>query len=131
MCFRVVQRSLTAASTTAPRLEAEYLAHTAPDALRQKMADGYLRGVEEQAPAVITLNMRAASDAVMEFIARAFPFRHAPNSSRARVLFMLADGDADVLAESDFTASGAYPVAAGLQEPLLGLPSLGEQRRAA
>lgn len=115
----------------AAMLEAEYLARTAPEAHRRKLADGYLRGVDEQAPAVITLNMRAAADAVMEFIARAFPFRHAPNSSRARVLFMLADGDADVFAESDFVASGSYPVAAGLQEPLLGLPSLGKQRRAA
>jgi hypothetical protein len=112
-------------------LEAEYLARTAPDAHRQKLADGYLRGVEEQAPAVITLNMRAASDAVMEFIARAFPFRHAPNSSRARTLFMLADGDADMLAESDFLPTGSYAVAVGLQEPLLGLPALGKQRRAA
>jgi hypothetical protein len=112
-------------------LEAEYLARTAPDAHRQRLADGYLRGLEEQAPAVITLNMRAASDAVMEFIARAFPFRHVPNGSRARTLFMLADGDTDVFAESDFTVSGAYPVAAGLREPLLGLPALAEQRRAA
>ncbi|WP_407116133.1 ThiF family adenylyltransferase [Bradyrhizobium sp. LMG 9283] len=112
-------------------LEAEYLACTAPEAFRQKLDDGYLRGIEEQAPAVITLNMRAASDAVMEFIARAFPFRHAPNSSRARTLFMLADGDADVFAERDFSASGSYPIAAGPQEPLLGLPSLGKQRRAA
>jgi hypothetical protein len=111
-------------------LEAEYLARTAPDAHWQKLADGYIRGLEEQAPAVIALNMRAASDAVMEFIARAFPFRHASNGSRARTLFMLADGDADVLAESDFTASGSYSVAAGLQEPLLGLPALGRQRRA-
>jgi hypothetical protein len=115
----------------AAMLEAEYLARTAPDAFHQKLADGYLRGIAEQAPAVITLNMRAASDAVMEFIARAFPFRHTPNSSHARTLFMLADGDVDVFAESDFTASGAYPVAAGLQEPLLGLPALGKPRRAA
>lgn len=112
-------------------LEAEYLARAAPEAFRQKLDDGYLRGIDEQAPAVITLNMRAASDTVMEFIARAFPFRHAPNGSRARTLFMLADGDADVFAECDFAASGCYPIAAGPQEPLLGLPALGKQRRAA
>ncbi|MCP3404054.1 ThiF family adenylyltransferase [Bradyrhizobium sp. CCGB01] len=112
-------------------LEAEYLARTAPEAFRQKLNDGYLRGIDEQAPAVITLNMRAASDAFMEFIARAFPFRHPPNGSRARTLFMLADGDADVFTECDFVASGRYPIAAGPQEPLLGLPALGKQRRAA
>jgi hypothetical protein len=112
-------------------LEAEYLVRTAPDAHQRKIADGYLRGVEEQAPAVISLNMRAASDAVMEVIARTFPFRHAPNGTRARTLFALADGDTDMLAETDFSASGSYPVAAGLQEPLLGLPSLGKREQAA
>jgi hypothetical protein len=115
----------------AATLEAEYLARAAPEAHRQKLADGYLRNLEEQAPAVITLNMRAASDCVMEFIARAFPFRHASNETRARTLFMLADGDSDVVAEHEFTASGAYPVAAGLREPLLGLPALAARKDAA
>lgn len=112
-------------------LEAEYLAHSAPDAHRRKLVDGYLRGIEEQAPAVISLNMRAASDAVMELIARMFPFRHTPNESHARWIFMLADGDCNVVAESDFTGSGTYPVAVGAQEPLLGLPALAPKRRAA
>ena len=81
-------------------LEAEYLAQHAPDAHRQKIADGYLRGLAEQAPAVITLNMRAASACVMELIARTFLFRQFPNEQRARSIFMLADGDEDYYAES-------------------------------
>ena len=44
-------------------LEAEYLARVAPQALSRKVADGYLRGMGEEAPGVITLNMRAASHA--------------------------------------------------------------------
>jgi hypothetical protein len=112
-------------------LEAEYLARAAPDAHLRKVADGYLRGIEEQAPAVIALNMRAAADCVMEFIARAFPFRHGPNASRARTLFMLADGDVDFVPEPDFLASAPYPVAAGFLEPLLGLPALATKRQAA
>jgi hypothetical protein len=112
-------------------LEAEYLARAAPDAHRQKLADGYLRGLQEQAPAVIALNMRAAADCVMEFIARAFPFRHVANARRARTLFLLADGDQDFVTEQDFHASTPYPVAAGLVEPLLGLPALAATRRAA
>jgi hypothetical protein len=98
---------------------------------RAGLVDRYLRGLDEQAPSVITLNMRAASDCVMEFIARAFPFRHAPSECCARTLFMLADGDVDIVAEREFRASGGYPVAAGLREPLLGLPALAERRRAA
>ena len=78
----------------------------------------------EQAPAVIALNMRAAAACVMEFIARAFPFRHAPNRHYARTTFMLADGEEERESEDTFVASGKLPIGAGLQEPLLGLPAL-------
>lgn len=105
-------------------LEAEYLARVAPQAHAQKVADGYLRGVHEEAPGVITLNMRAASACVIEFLARLFPFRQFPNETRARAIFMLSEADEDVFAESQFTASNRFPVAWGLSEPLLGLPAL-------
>ena len=65
-------------------LRAEYLRRSAPDAHTEEMQAGYLRGVTEEAPAVIALNMRAASTCVMEFIARAYPFRHEPNAAYAR-----------------------------------------------
>ena len=85
----------------------------------------------EQAPAVISLNMRAASATVMEFIARAFPFRHASNRSFARTIFMLADGEEEHVSEDTFAASGAIPICTGLREPLLGLPALSIPRVAA
>ena len=100
-------------------LEAEYLARVAPHALSQKIADGYLRGMAEEAPGVITLNMRAASACVIEFLARMFPFRQFPNEARARSIFMLAEGDEDTFAESQFTAG----------EPLS--PGIGRDRPAA
>jgi hypothetical protein len=112
-------------------LEAEYLARTAPHALAKKIADGYLRGMAEEAPGVITLNMRAASACVIEFIARLFPFREFANEARARTLFMLAEGDEDVFAESQFRCGNLFPVAEGAAEPLLGLPALAAQRRVA
>jgi ThiF family protein/JAB domain-containing protein similar to deubiquitination enzymes len=105
-------------------LEAEYLAKAAPEAHRQRVAEGYLRGMPEQAPAVIALNMRAASACVMELIARAFPFRHAPNGRYARTTFMLADGDEDHASEESFARSDSLSLGTGLQEPLLGLPAL-------
>lgn len=113
----------------AAELEAEYLARTAPDSLRQKLTDGYLRGAAEQAPAVICLNMRAASACVMEFIARAFPFRHIGNEERARTIFTLSDGDEDFSPEAAFSASANSYLGLGLQEPLLGLPALAAKRR--
>jgi hypothetical protein len=114
----------------AAMLEAEYLAQHAPETHRQKLADGYLRGAAEQAPAVITLNMRTASACVMEFVARAFPFRQFPNEWWARSVFMLADGEEEHYPESAYPP-GLFEIAAGLQEPLLGLPILSERARAA
>ncbi|MGO9475778.1 MAG: HesA/MoeB/ThiF family protein [Rhodomicrobium sp.] len=109
---------------TSKTLEAEYLARAAPEAFRQKIADGYLQGMSEQAPAVITLNMRAASACVMEFIARAFPFRHESNRRYAQSIFMLADGEEEHRNEDSFARKSSFPIAAGLTEPLLGLPNL-------
>lgn len=112
-------------------LEAEYLARVAPQTLSRKIADGYLRGMPEEAPGVIALNMRAASACVIEFLARLFPFRAFPNETRARSIFMLAEGDEDTFAESQFAATERFPIALGVTVPLLGLPALGEQRRVA
>jgi hypothetical protein len=112
-------------------LETEYLARAAPDALAQKIADGYLRGMAEEAPGVIALNMRAASTCVIEFIARMFPFRQFPNEARARSIVMLAEGDEDTFAESQFTAGDRFPVALGVTDPLLGLPALARRLRVA
>jgi len=112
-------------------LEAEYLARVAPDVHKRRIAEGYLKGISEQAPSVISLNMRAASATVMEFIARGFPFRNVPNRHFARSVFALAEGEEEHIPEDQFTARGAYGVGVGLQEPLLGLPTLTQRRSAA
>jgi hypothetical protein len=112
-------------------LEAEYLARVAPQTLSRKIADGYLRGMPEEAPGVIALNMRAASACIIEFLARLFPFREFANETRARSIFILAEGDEDSFAESQFAATERFPIALGVTDPLLGLPALGERRRVA
>ena len=112
-------------------LEAEYLARAAPHALSQRIAEGYLRGMAEEAPGVITLNMRAASACVIEFLARICPFRDFPNETRARSIFMLAEGDEDTFSESQFTAGNRFSLALGVTDPLLGLPALARRRRVA
>jgi hypothetical protein len=112
-----------------PLLEAEYLARTAPKAYADRLAEGYLRGIAEEAPRVIALNMRAASACVIEFIARLFPFRDFANETRAHTIFMLVEGDEGVFAESQFRSGDRFPDALGVTEPLLGLPALSEQRR--
>ena len=60
-------------------IRAEYLRRAAPEAHRQEVEAGYIRGIAEEAPGVITLNMRAAAVSVNEFIARAYPYRLDPN----------------------------------------------------
>jgi hypothetical protein len=60
-----------------------------------------------------------------------FPFRQFPNETRARSIFMLAEGDEDVFAESQFTSGNRFPVALGVTDPLLGLPALAQRRRVA
>lgn len=112
-------------------LEAEYLARVAPETQRRRMVEGYLPGFQEQAPDVIAVNMRAASAVVLEFLARGFPFRQFPNGDRARTLFMLGDGEEEYYAEASFPGMSPFEVAAGLQEPLLGLPDLGIRKEAA
>jgi proteasome lid subunit RPN8/RPN11 len=110
-------------------LRAEYLAKVDPDAHRAEVEAGYIKGLAEEAPSVITLNMRAASACMNEFVARAYPYRLDPNENYARTMFSLAACDEDFFAESTFTAAANPIFARGDQEPLLGLPILGEAER--
>jgi ThiF family/Prokaryotic homologs of the JAB domain len=113
------------------QVRAEYLRRTAPDAHRQELEAGYIKGLVEEAPAVITLNMRAASASVNEFIARAYPFRLEPNRLYARTMFSLAACEEEYTPETAF-ATGPNPTfARGDLEPLLGLPALKQPRRSA
>lgn len=81
----------------------------------------YIKGVVEEAPSVITLNMRAASAMVNEYLARAYPFRQEPNGRYARTSFSLAACEEDYTAESEFPAEPSDVLGRGDAEPLLGL----------
>ena len=109
---------------TPASLEAEYLKGVAPSELRDRIDAGYLPGSNEEAPAVISLNMRAASICLSEFINRAYPFGE-PNCVYARVSFTLGAREQDFDSEDSFLAKRAMmPLAQGDAEPLLGLPNL-------
>jgi hypothetical protein len=114
---------------TPESLRAEYLRKVAPEAHRQELEAGYIKGAIEEAPAVITLNMRAASACVSEFIARAYPFRLDPNRLYARTTFSLAAGEEEYMSEDDFTTHAPGVLGRGSREPLLGLPMLGASRK--
>ena len=106
-------------------LRAEYLRRTAPQAHREEVAAGYIPGLVDEAPTVITLNMRAAAACMNEFIARAYPYRHEPNEHYARTSFSLAACEEEFTAESAFEKnSNTALLGRGSLEPLLGLPVL-------
>lgn len=109
---------------TPESLRGEYLRKVVPDAYQQELDAGYLNGMVEEAPAVITLNMRAASSCVNEFISRAFPFRLESNRLYARTQFSLAACEEEYFAEDVFKRAPNRLLARGDTEPLLGLPAL-------
>ncbi|MDI1339995.1 ThiF family adenylyltransferase [Polaromonas sp.] len=109
---------------TPESLRGEYLRKVAPGAHQQELDAGYLKGLVEEAPAVITLNMRAASACVNEFISRAFPFRLESNRLYARTQFSLAACEEEHFSEDVFKPTQNQLLARGDTEPLLGLPAL-------
>ena len=109
---------------TPAALEAEYLRVNAPDTHRAMIEEGYVKGMAEEAPSVISLNMRASAAAVNELLARLYPFRHELNSRFARTIFSLAAGEEEFTSEGEF-GRDEHELAAGAREPLLGLPDLG------
>ena len=110
---------------TPASLRAEELAKCDPDAYAVQVKEGYMPGVLEEAPSVISVNMLAASTCVQELIARLYPYRLSSNQGFARTVFSLADLEYEYFPESAFALNECPLLAAGLAEPLLGIPSLG------
>lgn len=113
---------------TPAQLSAEYLRETDPQAYADQVREGYMPGTQEQAPSVITVNMRAASTVVQELIARAYPYRINPIRDYARIEFDLVEEEHTATSENDFASSPNPLLATGLTAPLLGLPSLEDLR---
>ena len=59
-CSPEAQPSGIEASIPRKSLRGEFLRQVAPEAHQQEVEAGYLKGLVEEAPAAITLNMRAA-----------------------------------------------------------------------
>lgn len=108
---------------TEKTLREEHLRRNGLEAYATELAEGYIKGVMEQAPSVITLNMRAASDLMMEFLARTYPFRSPPHSNKDFVRRELSDEE-EFIAETEFEAAFNPVLARGDKEPLLMLPKL-------
>lgn len=68
-----------------PQVEAEEIRRTDSAEYERRIGEGYLRGVNEDRPAVISVNMLCASMAINEFLARIHAYRNLPNSEFAYV----------------------------------------------
>jgi len=108
-------------------LAAEELRRRSPEAFAQQVKEGYMPGSHEEAPAVISVNMRAASMVVQELIARLTPYRK-DNGPYARTEFDLVIEEVVHSSETEFPAKRASHTALGLAHPLLGLPALEDKR---
>lgn len=114
---------------TADGLRREYLIANAPEVAKREIEAGYIKGVHEEAPSVMALNMRVASEAVLEWLERQFPYRLDGSDGFSRTLFSHAAGEVEFSSDSDFKQAPTNDVGRGLIEPLLGLPALAKQRR--
>ena len=99
-----------------------------PTAHEQQGKDGYISGVIAHRPAVISVNMFAASLAVNEFLARLHPFREDPNHNYAAVTFSLASMELIYDPEVGICEILADNVGKGDGTPLLGLLELAERQ---
>lgn len=101
-----------------------------PAAHTRQIEDGYIKGVIANRPAVISVNMFAASLAVNEFLARLHPYREEPNDNYASVMFSLASMELITDPEEGFCDILGHRVGMGDTTPLLGLMELAERRAA-
>jgi ThiF family/Prokaryotic homologs of the JAB domain len=115
---------LTRGAYTAAGVAAEELRRKDPAAFNSQVDEGYMPGLTDEAPSVITVNMRAASMVVQEFIARTFPYRLDGNRPFARTMFALGIEETDYFSEDTFKPASSARYASGFMKPLLGIPSL-------
>jgi hypothetical protein len=110
----------------ADQLKAAGLRRTDPKAYRAQVKAGYIRGIAEDRPAVISINMQMASTAMNEFLARLHPYRYDDNveSAIVRTSFITSTN----FREPEEAASGAFfaHIGKGDVRPLLSMPDLSE-----
>ena len=76
---------------TMERVQADGLRRTNPDYYRSQVEAKYIKGVSEERPAVVSVNMYFAARAVNEFLARLHPYRNEENADFAVITESLKD----------------------------------------
>jgi hypothetical protein len=109
---------------TMEQVRAAGLRRADPEHYRQEVDEGYIRGVQEDRPAVIHVNTLIASLAINELLARVHPFRLDPNSQFATTRISLSHGIFAHEPEGEPCAVLARHVGRGDVVPLLDWPEL-------
>jgi hypothetical protein len=111
---------------SADDLKAAGLRRTDPKAYRDQVKAGYIHGVAEDRPAVISINMQMASAAINEFLARLHPYRYDSNEESAILRMSFIQGLQH--REKEGTASGMFAkhLGKGDVRPLLSMPELSD-----
>jgi hypothetical protein len=102
-----------------------------PGAYRALKREGYIKGVEEDRPAVIQLNSLIASLAVNELLARLHPYRLDSNSDYAVHRISLSHGIYEYLPGGEPCPLLSRHLGRGDVEPLLDMPELSVETIAA
>lgn len=111
---------------TLEEVRAEGLRRTDPEAYREQLRSKYIVGVQEDRPAVISVNMQIASMAVNEMLARIHPYRDEPNGNYAANRLSLKHGE--MFSEPDGASCSLLTRHTGRGDvsPLLDRPDLSE-----
>lgn len=119
---------------TREALDAEGLRNSNPEEYKSQRKEKYIKGAEEDRPAVITPNMFYASMAVHEFLARIHPYRHDANNQLQYYSFSLGKSFLQNFMNTDKAEKILNPcpelrkyVGRGDIKPLLAMPKLSER----
>ncbi len=112
-------------------VSAAALKRSDPDEYKRRLKQKYIKGVEEDRPAVMPVNMTFAGLVVMEFFARIHPYRVDDNADYAWTRFSLSHGIYEHGSEVKDCPSLVRYVGRGDTVPLLEMPDLTEIAQAA
>jgi len=105
-------------------IEAEDLRRTDPDRYKQLKQEKYIKGAQEDRPAVITVNTMIASMAMNDFLARLHPYRNNPNSEVGSIYLNLREPRFMTEVDGEPDEGMSRWVGLGDITPILAMPSL-------
>jgi hypothetical protein len=109
---------------TMGQLKADGLRRTDPEAYQDQVRAGYIHGVQEDRPAVISINMQMSSTAVNELLSRLHPYRLDGNAESSTVRTSFVQGVEYRQGAGPSSGMFSKILGRGDTEPLLGMSEL-------